>query len=89
MSLRAITNGPWLWQDMNFVSGYSRFNKFCDAVEVRPFSNSRLRLCEWSSHAVLECHAGGKVRFWTGRRRPGESTARLCVVVQFNVLAWV
>lgn len=42
----AITNGPWLWQDMNFVSGYSRFYKFCDAVEVRPFSDSRLRLCE-------------------------------------------
>ncbi|KAF4200396.1 hypothetical protein CNMCM8927_003431 [Aspergillus lentulus] len=37
----AITNGPWLWQDMNFVSGYSRFYKFCDAVEnVTPGAKS-------------------------------------------------
>lgn len=41
MDLRAITNGPWLWQDMNFVSGYSRFYKFCDAVEnVTPGAKS-------------------------------------------------
>lgn len=45
MSLRAIENGPWLWQSNSFYTGYSGFFKFCDAVEVRLFSNSRLRPC--------------------------------------------
>jgi hypothetical protein len=89
MSLRAIENGPWLWQSNTFYTGYSGFFKFCDAVEVRPFSNSRLGLCEQSSHAALECHAWSKAGSWTERRRSGESTERLCVVVQFNVPAWM
>jgi hypothetical protein len=45
MSLRAIENGPWLWQSNSFYTGYSDFFKFCDAVEVRQSSNSKLRLC--------------------------------------------
>ncbi|KAI9742271.1 MAG: hypothetical protein M1818_004171 [Claussenomyces sp. TS43310] len=29
----AIENGPWLWQENTFTTGYSGFYQFCDAVE--------------------------------------------------------
>lgn len=29
----ALQNGPWLWQDHDFTTGYSAFFQFCDYVE--------------------------------------------------------
>ena len=30
----ALQNGPWLWQENSFTTGYSAFFQFCDFVEA-------------------------------------------------------